>query len=82
MGLRLIDTTSASNIIPLWANETSTQDASHEDDSLPEPAALYGLTALAFLLHTPTELGQCCVRCYTAWPCDHLRLAFRLREGF
>jgi hypothetical protein len=82
MGLRLSDTTASSNIIPLWANKKSTSDASHEDDSLPEPASLYGLIVLAFLFHTPTERGRFCVRCCTPWPCDHLRLAYRLREAF
>jgi hypothetical protein len=81
MGLRLVDTTD-SNVIPLWANATSMSRTSYEDEELPEPAALYGLTVLAFLLHTPSELGRFCVRCRTAWPCDHLRLAYRLREGF
>jgi hypothetical protein len=81
MSLRLIDTTSASNVIPLWANETSTDNPSHEDDPFPEPAQLYGLSVLAFLLHTPTRRERC-IRCYSAWPCDHLRLAYRLLEGF
>jgi hypothetical protein len=55
-----------------------------EDAPLPEPAQLYGLTVLAFLLHTPTSgrARQWCVRCGVVWPCDHLRLAYRLREGF
>jgi hypothetical protein len=77
MGLRLVDTTDVSNVIPLVGG-----DSSQGDDPLPEPATLYSLTVLAFLLHTPTELGRFCVRCWTAWPCDHLRLAYRLREGF
>jgi hypothetical protein len=55
-----------------------------EDAPLPEPVQLYGLTVLAFLLHTPTpgRAWQGCVRCGVVWPCDHLRLAYRLREGF
>jgi hypothetical protein len=54
------------------------------DAPLPEPVQLYGLTVLAFLLHTPTPgvRRRRCVRCETRWPCDHLRLAYRLREGF
>ncbi|MCE7006587.1 hypothetical protein LWC34_27705 [Kibdelosporangium philippinense] len=58
--------------------------AIHNDAPLPEPAQLYGLVVLAFLLHTPTRAvgRQWCVRCSVDWPCDHLRLAYRLREGF
>jgi hypothetical protein len=50
----------------------------------PEPAQLYGLCVLAFLLHVPSEragLGWC-VRCRQAWPCDHLRHAASLLDGF
>jgi hypothetical protein len=82
MNLRLIDTRSAGSVIPLWTNETSTKLTSHEDDPIPEPAQLYGLTVLAFLLHKPMPFMPVCVRCRTVWPCDHLRLAYRLREGF
>ncbi|WP_084429519.1 hypothetical protein [Kibdelosporangium aridum] len=57
-------------------------EPSMNDAPLPQPVQLYGLTVLAFLLHTPTRGLQRCVRCGTAWPCDHLRLAYRLREGF
>lgn len=46
----------------------------------PEPAALYGLTVIAFCLHT--NVGGMCPRCRVVWPCDHVRLAYRLREGF
>lgn len=49
---------------------------------LPEPAQLYGLTVLAFLLHVPAPFVQLCLRCGTDWPCEHVRLAYRLREGF
>lgn len=48
--------------------------------SIPEPVALYGLTVLAMLLHTPTGQPQMCLRCKQKWPCEHLRLAYR-REG-
>lgn len=55
-----------------------------DDAPLPEPVQLYGLTVLAFLLHIPTPgvTRRWCGRCGVAWPCDHLRLAYRLREGF
>ena len=49
---------------------------------IPEPAQLYNLTVLAFLLHTPGGESPLCVTCEQKWPCDHVCLAFRLREGF
>jgi hypothetical protein len=52
---------------------------------MPEPAKLYGLIVLAFMLHVPAvERGEPeqCSNCAQAWPCEHLRLAFRLRESF
>jgi hypothetical protein len=48
----------------------------------PEPAQLYNLTVLAFLLHTPVGQPEMCSSCELKWPCEHLRLAYRLREGF
>jgi hypothetical protein len=47
---------------------------------IPQPARLYCLTVLAFLLHKPGA-GEC-VRCGQPWPCQQARLAYRLREGF
>jgi hypothetical protein len=86
MGVRIVDQL-GSNIIPLHRTENPADPATCNTTTLveaplPEPSRLYGLTALAFLLHTPTRFIQRCVRCGTSWPCDHLRLAFRLREGF
>jgi hypothetical protein len=49
---------------------------------IPEPAALYHATVLAFLLHTPGGPAPMCTRCKRKWPCEYLRLAYRLREGF
>lgn len=49
---------------------------------IPEPAKLYCLIGLAFVLHVPAQVGDQCERCGTTWPCDQVRLAFRLREGF
>jgi hypothetical protein len=93
MGVRISDRPRGTNVIPFYRSDllrpnpaTGAAASSIEplltDAPLPEPVQLYGLTVLAFLLHTPTP-GICrCVRCGTAWPCDHLRLAYRLREGF
>jgi hypothetical protein len=52
------------------------------DADPPEPARLYYLIVLAFLLHTPDDHAPECACCGQAWPCDQVRLAFRLREGF
>ena len=41
-----------------------------------------GAYLLAFLLHTPGGESPLCVACGQKWPCDHVCLAFRLREGF
>jgi hypothetical protein len=49
---------------------------------IPEPAKLYCLITLAFLLHVPITAGDICGQCGTVWPCPQVRLAFRLREGF
>jgi hypothetical protein len=80
MGVRVTDDC-RSNVIPLHRSE-SIEEPSLVDAPSPEPTQLYGLTVLAFLLHPPTRFIRRRVRCATAWPCDHLRLAFHLREGF
>jgi hypothetical protein len=92
MGVRIGDRPHNHNVIPLRPNETMNNpltspaatsfEPSVVDAPLPEPVQLYGLTVLAFLLHTPTKFVCRCIRCGTAWPCDHLKLAYRLREGF
>jgi hypothetical protein len=48
----------------------------------PEPAQLYCLIGLTFLLHVPSSWPEVCACCDRAWPCEPVRLAFRLREGF
>jgi hypothetical protein len=81
MSVRIANSSYSSNVIPLRRN-TTLDDELFVDESFPEPARLYGLTVLAFLLHTPTRSRCRCVRCGVPWPCEHLRLAYRLREGF
>lgn len=49
---------------------------------IPEPAQLYCLITLTFVLHTPVTAGDMCGQCGEPWPCARVRLAFRLREGF
>jgi hypothetical protein len=88
MGVRISDRPLGHNVIALHPMGTTPEpgcpDPAEADAPLPEPVQLYGLTMLAFLLHTPTpgRARQWCVRCGVVWPCDHLRLAYRLREGF
>jgi hypothetical protein len=87
MGVRIVEERH-SNVIPLHSQDdaaglqaTPLTESVRIDTSLPEPTRLYGLVVLAFLLHTPSRFIRRCVRCGTAWPCDQLRLAFRIREG-
>ncbi|MBB4910588.1 hypothetical protein [Actinophytocola algeriensis] len=47
----------------------------------PEPHQLYHLILLALFLHQPAT-DWSCQTCEQSWPCDQVRLAFRLREGF
>jgi hypothetical protein len=63
----------------LCSNESLTSELV-ATPALPEPIRLYGLTVLAFLLHVDED--GICSQCHDLWPCDHLRLAYRLREAF
>ncbi|MEA5366455.1 hypothetical protein VA596_43475 [Amycolatopsis sp., V23-08] len=49
---------------------------------MPEPAQLYSLVLLALSLHPQHPTTSQCESCAAAWPCDTVRLAYRLREGF
>lgn len=49
---------------------------------IPEPVELYCLMWLTFVLHIPYKAANICIQCHTQWPCEEVRLAFRLREGF
>lgn len=48
----------------------------------PEPAQLYSLVVLVLALHRPVTGDGPCGQCGDSWPCEQVRLAFRLREGF
>jgi hypothetical protein len=52
------------------------------DPATPEPAQLYSLAILALALHRPLADDGPCGQCSHAWPCEQVRLAYRLREGF
>lgn len=49
---------------------------------IPEPAQLYSLVVLTFVLHRSLTIGDLCEQCGLPWPCPQVCLAFRLREGF
>jgi hypothetical protein len=49
---------------------------------IPEPTTLYCLVVVALVTHVPYPNTTTCLQCQTAWPCEQVRLAFRLREAF
>ncbi|WP_158840549.1 hypothetical protein [Saccharothrix deserti] len=72
--------TNLAAVIPLSGRDVLAENVTAPDADVPEPATLYYLTVIAFLLHT--NVDGSCPRCREVWPCDHLRLAYRLREAF
>lgn len=48
----------------------------------PEPKVLYELIRLTFVQHGLVPTTSYCAVCGESWPCEPVRLAFRLREGF
>ena len=48
----------------------------------PEPTELYSLVVVVLHVHAAAKNGKSCLYCGDAWPCEPLRLACRLREGF
>ena len=52
------------------------------NERIPEPAQLYSLITLTFVLHEPDPASGNCACCETGWPCENVRQAYRLREGF
>jgi hypothetical protein len=80
-------TTVLTQAIPCQSDEHDVAAAAGEPLSATEPAQLYGLACLAFVLHLPESdrpgAGiSSCVQCGQDWPCPHLRLAYRIREAF
>lgn len=78
MGLRLIRNSQADTVVPL---RPVTGSDTVVDAQPPEPSRLYNLIVLALLLHTPAAFSHC-RSCRQPWPCEQVRLAYRLREGF
>jgi hypothetical protein len=79
MGVRLLDEVPPNNVIPLPRKRSGGFTAT---EVTPEPAQLYHLIVLTFLLHVPSARSEKCACCDRNWPCEQVRLAFRLREGF
>jgi hypothetical protein len=79
MSLRLISCPQTANVLPLRP-PTNTAEPQLEVQS-PEPERLYHLIVLALLLHQPAT-DWTCQSCKQLWPCEQVRLACRLREGF
>jgi hypothetical protein len=80
MGVRLLDEAQHSTIMPV-RHQPQPTITGPVVAAAPEPAQLYNLTVLTFLLHTP-ELHGWCVSCGQGWPCPQVCLAYRIREGF
>lgn len=78
MSVRLLDDAQPTNVIRLRPKAFR----SVVNAETPDPAQLYNLTVLAFLLHTPTGHSPVCATCGEKWPCCQVRLAYRIREGF
>ena len=53
-----------------------------QEPRMPEPAQLYSLVLLALSLHAKHPATDRCEDCAEVWPCEKVRLAYRLREGF
>lgn len=75
----MVAVTALAEVIPLRRNAELVECSRV---ALPEPARLYGLVCLALLLHVPEQRTCRCCQCGESWPCDQVRSAYRLREGW
>jgi hypothetical protein len=64
-----------------WQRDMTSLDHPRPE-RLPEPAQLYSLTVLHLYLHAAYPDGTHCTNCGADWPCEPVRLAARLRDGF
>jgi hypothetical protein len=79
MAARLVERTRT--LVPAcWQRGRNTLDSAPAP-RVPEPAQLYSLCVLTLNLHAPNLAGTC-TSCAAVWPCQPVRLAYRLREGF
>ena len=69
------------NVVPIKPYQQR-RPAPIVEPPIPEPAKLYCLLGLTFILHVPVVVGGICGQCGEFWPCAKVCLAYRLREGF
>ncbi|WP_143202422.1 hypothetical protein [Amycolatopsis sp. CB00013] len=81
MTVRTIDLRRRTQVSCAWQRRLNQLSATVVE-RLPEPAQLYSLITLTFVLHEPDPEAGDCVCCAAAWPCTTVRQAYRLREGF
>ncbi len=79
MTIRFVERTRT--LVPTCWQRVRNARATTTGPRVPEPAQLYSLCVLALNLHAPDRVGSC-ASCGAAWPCQPVRLAYRLREGF
>ncbi|MCR6484021.1 hypothetical protein M8542_14450 [Amycolatopsis sp. OK19-0408] len=77
MAVRTIDLHKSPRVSCAWQRRLSTVS-----ERIPKPTHLYSLIALTFVLHKPDPATGECACCEAVWPCDIVRQAYRLREGF
>jgi hypothetical protein len=81
MAVRTIDLRNGPRVSCAWQRRLNRLSATVSERT-PEPAQLYSLITLTFVLHEPDPATGDCACCTAAWPCDAVRQAYRLREGF
>jgi hypothetical protein len=81
MTVRTIELPDASPLSCGWQRRFNSLEEVTEP-RLPEPVQLYALAVLVLVLHEPDPTGDGCESCGHRWPCERVKLAFRLREGF
>jgi hypothetical protein len=82
MTVRTIERREAPPVPCCWQRRINGLEPEGHEARLPEPAQLYALIVLALVLHEPDPATGDCDSCHDAWPCEPVRLAYRLREGF
>jgi hypothetical protein len=81
MAVRTIDLRNGPRVSCAWQRRLNRLSAT-VNERIPEPAQLYSLITLTFVLHEPDPASGDCACCTAVWPCDIVRQAYRLREGF
>lgn len=80
MAVRTIDLRNGPRLSCTWQRRLNRLPTFNE--RIPQPTQLYSLITLTFVLHEPDPATGDCACCESAWPCETVRLAYRLREGF